>query len=162
MIDIRKAENYFYNYGYSDIIEEAKPFGTHFSSLNVYGNEVIWLDVSNPDKVTQKRYKLKVYCVDAEIGEKDTDLKAVEERIIDSVAAKNREMFGGITDVKKLLNLTCNQLAEWQWLRDDDGKIFHEKHKNGETVYTATLVKYAVVLDSEGNPIDPDIKEIDR
>lgn len=162
MIDIKKAENYFYNYVYADFIEEAKPFGAHFSSLNVWGNEVIWLDVSNPDKVTQKRYKLKGYYVDAEIGKDDTDLKAVEERIIDSLAAKNREMFGGITDVRKLLDLTCNQLAEWQWLQDDDGKIFHEKHKNGETVYTATLVKFAVVLDADGNPIDPDIKEVCR
>lgn len=162
MIDIKKAEDYFYNYGYADIIEEAKPFGAHFSSLNVWGNEVIWLDVSDPDKVTQKRYKLKGYYVDAEIRKEDTDLKAVEERLVDALAAKNREMFGGITDTKKLLDLTCNQLAEWQWLRDDDGKIFCERHKDGDTVYTATLVKFAVVLDSNGNPIDPDINEVIR
>lgn len=162
MIDIKKAEKYFYNNGYTDIIEEAKPFGAHFSSLNVWGNEVIWLNVSDPDKVTQKRYKLKGYYVDAEIGKNDTDLKAVEERLVDALTTKNREMFGGITDREKLLDLTCNQLAEWQWLRDDDGKIFRERHKDGDTVYTATLVKFAVVLDSNGDPIDPDIKEVVR
>lgn len=162
MIDINKAEKYFYNNGYADIIEEAKPFGTHFTSLNVWGNEVIWLDVSNPDKVTQKRYKLKGYYVDAEISKDDSDIKVVEEKLINSLTAKNREMFGGITDREKLLNLTCNQLAEWQWLIDDDGKIFHKKLVNGDTVYVAKLVKYAVVLDADGNPIDPDIKEIER
>ncbi len=162
MIDIKKAEKYFYNDGYADIIEEAKPFGAHFTSLNVWGNEVIWLDISNPEKVTQKRYKLKGYYVDAEIRQDDSDIRTVEERLIDLISAKNREMFGGVTDRERLLDLTCNQLAEWQWLRGDDGKIFHEKHKDGETVYTAKLVKYAVVLDSDGNPIDPDIKEIIR
>ena len=162
MINIKKAERYFYNYGYADIIEEAKPFGAHFSSLNVWGNEVIWLDISDPERVTQKRYKLKVYCVEAEIRKEDIDLRVVEERLVDSLAKKNREMFGGIADTKRLLDSTCNQLAEWQWLRDDDGKIFRKGHKDGDTVYTATLVKYAVVLDSNGNPIDPDIKEVDR
>lgn len=162
MIDIKKAENYFYNYGYADIIEEAKPFGAHFTSLNVWGNEVIWLDVSNPDKVTQKRYKLKRYYVDVEISKNDSDIKTVEENLINSLAAKNYEMFGGITDIGKILNLTCNQLCEWQWLRDDDGKIFHKKLVNGDAVYIAKFAKYAVVLDSKGNPIDPDIKEIGR
>lgn len=162
MIDIKKAEKYFCNNGYVDIIEEAKPFGAHFSSLNVFGNEVIWLDISDSEKVVQKRYKLKGYYVDAEIGKEDTDLKAVEEKLINALAAKNREMFGGITDRGKLLDLTCNQLAEWQWLRDDDEKIFREGRKDGDIVYTATLVKYAVVLDSNGDPIDPDIKEVMR
>ena len=69
-------------------------------------------------------------------------------------------MFGGITDREKLLNLTCNQLCEWRWLEDDGGKIFSETHKNGDVVYIAHLVKYAVVLDADGNPIDPEIKEI--
>lgn len=162
MIDVKKAENYFYNYGYADIIEEARPFGAHFTSLNVFGNEAIWLDVSDSEKVVQKRYKLRGYYVEVEIGKNDTDLKTVEERLVAALAAKNREMFGGITDVRKLLDLTCNQLAEWQWLRDDDGKIFREKRKGEDTVYTATLAKYAVVLDSNGNPIDPDIKKIGR
>lgn len=161
MIDIKKAEKYFINNGYTDIIEESKPFCAHYTSMNVWGNEVIWLDISNPDKVTQKRYKLKGYYVDAEIRESDTDIRAVEEKLINSLNTKNLEMFGGITDREKLLDLTCNQLCEWQWLIGDDGKIFHETHKNGEVVYVASLVKYAVVLDPNGNPIGPDIKEID-
>ncbi len=162
MIDINKAEKYFKNYGYADIIDRAQLLGPKYSAINVWGNEVIWFDVSNPDKVTQKRYKLKGYYVAAEIGEDDADIKAVEERLINSLAAKNREMFGGVTDREKLLNLTCNQLCDWQWLRDDDGKIFHKKLVNWSTIYSAKLVKYAVVLDADGNPIDPDIKEIER
>lgn len=160
MIDIKKAEKYFYNSGYADIINEAKPFGAHFSTRNVWGNEVIWLDVSNPDKVTQKRYKLKRYCVDAEIGKDDADINAIEEKLVNSLTAKNYEMFGGVIDAEKLLDLTCNQPSEWQWLQDENGKIFRETHKNGDVVYTARLVKYAVILDANGNPIDPEIKEI--
>ena len=162
MIDIDKAEKYFYNYGYNDIINEAQLLGAKYSTVNVWGNEVIWLDVSNPDRVTQKRYKLKGYYVDAEICKDDNDIKVVEEKLINSLAVKNREMFGGITDFEKLLNLTCNQLVEWRWLIDDDGKIFHKKLVNGEPIYVAKLAKYAVVLDADGNPIDPDIKEIER
>ena len=162
MIDINKVEKYFYNSGYDDIIEESKPFCAHYTSMNVWGNEVIWLDVSNLERVIQKIYKLKAYKVDVEIGKNDTDIETVKVRIINLLAAKDREMFGGTTDREKLLDLTCNQLGDWFWLRDDDGKIFYETPKNGDIVYTAHLVKYAVVLDANGNPIDPDIKEIRR
>ena len=160
MIDINKAEKYFRNNGYADIIEESKPFCAHYTSMNVWGNEVVWLDISNPERVTQKRYKLKTYKVDVEIGKNESDINAIKEKLVDSLYAKNLEMFGGITDREKLLNLTCNQLCEWRWLEDEDGKIFFETHRNGDIVYTAHLVKYAVVLDTDGNPIDPEIKEI--
>lgn len=162
MMNINEVEKYFRNNGYSDIIEESKPFCAHYTSMNVCGNEVFWLDVSNPEKVTQKRYKLKTYKVDVEIDKNETDINAIKEKFIDSLYAKNLEMFGGITDREKLLNLTCNQLCEWRWLEDDDEKIFRETNRNGDVVYKAHLVKYAVVLDAEGNPIDPDIKEIKR
>lgn len=108
MIDINKAEKYFKNNGYDDIIEESKPFCAYYTSMNVWGNDVAWLDVSNPEKVTQKRYKLKTYKVDVEIGKNETDINVIKEKIIDSLYAKNLEMFGGITDGEKLLNLTCN------------------------------------------------------
>lgn len=162
MIDIDKIEKYFRNNGYADIIEESKPFCTHYTSMNVWGNEVFWLDVSNPEKVIQKRYKLKTYKVDVEIGKNETDINAIKEKLVNSLYAKNLEMFGGITDKEKLLNLTCNQLCEWHWLEDDGGKIFFKTHGNKDVVYAAYLVKYAVVLDTNGNPIDPDIKEIGR
>lgn len=161
MMDIDKVEKYFYNCGYADIIDEAKPFCAHYTSINVWGNRVIWLDISDPEKVIQKRYKLKTYRVDVEIGKNEIDLDMIKEKFVNTLYTKNLEMFGGITDREKLLDLTCNQLCEWQWLIGDDGKIFHETHKNGEVVYVASLVKYAVVLNPNGNPIDPDIKEID-
>ena len=161
MIDIDKAGKYFYSFGYADIIDEAKPFCAHYTSMNVWGNEVIWFDISNPEKVIQKRYKLKTYRVDVEIGKNEIDLDTIKEKFVNTLYTKNLEMFGGITDREKLLDLTCNQLLEWRWLIGDDGKIFRETHKNGEVVYVASLVKYAVVLDTNGNPIDPDIKEID-
>lgn len=162
MIDINKIGNYFKNYGYADLIDESKLFCANYTSMDIWGNEVIWLDISDPEKVVQKRYKLKTYEVDIEIRRDETDINAIKKRIIDSLCAKNLEMFGGITDKEKLLNLTCNQLCEWRWLEDDGGKIFSEIHRNGDVVYTAHLVKYAVVLDADGNPIDPDIKEIKR
>lgn len=161
MINIDKIEKYFRNNGYADIIEGSKPFCAHYTVMNVWGNEVIWLDVSNLERVIQKRYKLKTYKVDVEIDKNKTDITEIKERLVNSLYAKNLEMFGGITDREKLLNLTCNQLCDWRWLENDEGKIFFKTHKNGDVVYTAHLVKYAVVLDADGNPIDPDIKEID-
>lgn len=162
MININEVEKYFKNNGYDDIIEESKPFCANYTSMDVWGNEVIWLDVFNHEMVTQKRYKLKTYKIDAEIGKNETDIDVIKEKFVDSLYAKNLEMFGGITDREKLLNLTCNQLCEWRWLENDEGKIFFKTHKDGEVIYTAHLVKYAVVLDADGNPIDPDIKEIER
>lgn len=162
MIDINRVEKYFKNNGYADIIEEAKPFCAHYTSMNVWGNEVVWLDISNPERVTQKRYKLKTYEVDVEIGKNEIDISAIKEKFVDSLYAKNLEMFGGITDKEKLLNLTCNQLCEWRWIEDEKGKIFRKTYKNGDIVYKACLVKYAVVLDTNGNPIDPEIKEVER
>lgn len=161
MIDIQKIENYFLNHGYEDVIDEANFYGARFSSLNVWGNEVIWLDASNLDAVILKKYKLKGYYVNTQVKDGD-DITAIKERLTNDLIEKNREMFGGVTSFEKLLDLTCNQLAEWRWLVGEDGKIFRETHKDGETIYTATLAKYAVVLDSNGNPVDPDIKEVER
>ena len=162
MIDINEADNYFKNYGYADLIDESKLFCAHHTNMNVWGNEVIWLDVSDLEKVVQKRYKLKTYKVDVEIGRDETDITAIQEKIVDSLYAKNLEIFGGITDREKLLNLTCNQLCAWRWLEDDEGKIFPKTRETGDIVYSAHFVKYAVVLDMDGNPIDPDIKEIQK
>ena len=81
MIDINKAEKYFKNNGYDDIIEESKPFCAYYTSMNVWGNEIAWLDVSNPEKVTQKRYKLKTYKVDVEIGKNETDINAIKKKL---------------------------------------------------------------------------------
>ena len=41
-------------------------------------------------------------------------------------------------------DFTLNQLCDWQWLEDDNGRIL--KQKPGKPVYTATLVKYAELL----------------
>lgn len=161
MININAIEKYFYNQGYEDIIYRSMLFGPNYSTLNVFGNEVVWLDASNLERVILKKYKLKNYYIGVEIKEGD-DIETIKKSLTDELIKKNLEMFGGVTNFEKLHNLTCNQLAEWQWLQDDDGKIFHEGRKDGDIVYTATLVKYAVVLDSNGDPIDPDIKEVMR
>ena len=57
MIDINEADNYFKKYGYADLIDESELFCAHYTNMNVWGNEVIWLDVSDLEKVVQKRYK---------------------------------------------------------------------------------------------------------
>ena len=41
-------------------------------------------------------------------------------------------------------DFSLNQLCDWQWLEDDNGKIL--KQKPGKPIYTATLVKYADLL----------------
>ncbi len=41
-------------------------------------------------------------------------------------------------------DFTLNQLCDWQWLEDDDGRIL--KQVPGKPVYTATLVKYAELI----------------
>jgi hypothetical protein len=37
-----------------------------------------------------------------------------------------------------------NQLCDWEWLEDEDGKILRQV--NGKAAYTATLVKYAELI----------------
>ncbi len=41
-------------------------------------------------------------------------------------------------------DFSLNQLCDWQWLEDDNGRVL--KQKPGKPVYTATLVKYADLL----------------
>ena len=52
------------------------------------------------------------------------------------------------------IKATCHQLCDWQWLIDDDGIILHERRgEDSETMYSAKLAKYAVVVDKEGNEV---------
>ena len=41
-------------------------------------------------------------------------------------------------------DFTLNELCDWQWLTDDDGKVLRQVP--GKPVYTATLVKYAELI----------------
>lgn len=41
-------------------------------------------------------------------------------------------------------DFTLNQLCDWQWLSDDDGKVL--KQISSQPIYTATLVKYAELI----------------
>ena len=41
-------------------------------------------------------------------------------------------------------DFTLNELCDWQWLTDDDGKVLRQVP--GKPVYTATLVKYAELM----------------
>lgn len=163
MTNIDKIKNYFKSYEYiEDIAEASKPFCARYTSVNVWGNEVIWLDESDLVNTVQKEYKLKKYQFYIEIDKDNINIDELKKQFIDNIAAKNLEMFGGITDRRRLFNLTCNQLAEWTWLADENGDMFFKTYKNGKEIYIMYFVKYAVVLDENGNPIDPDIKEIKR
>lgn len=161
MTGINEVENYFRNYECSlDIAEASKFFCARYTSVDVWGNEVIWVDLSNLENVIQKTYKLKKYQIDIEIDKNQIDMDAIKEQVIDGIKTASLEMFSGITDRSKLFTLTCYQLAEWHCLKDEKGSIFFEVYKNGKEFYMVHLVKYAVVLDVDGNPIDPDIKEV--
>lgn len=163
MTKINEVENYFRNYECSlDIAEASKFFCARYTSVDVWGDEVIWINDFNLGDIVQKRYKLKKYQIDIEIDKNQIDMDVIKKQVVDGVKTASLEMFSGITDRSKLFTLTCNQLAEWHCLEDEKGSIFFEVYKDGKEFYIVHLVKYAVVLDIDGNPVDPDIKEIGR
>lgn len=167
MANILRLENFLKNYVFEPAIEKARIDGPLYTSRNIWGNEVICYKHIEGDKWEEEfLYKLHTYHAPVKFTEDEarflTNYSCMDE-LIDIVAQEiriqNIKMFGG----KKFLKLssakkseyTCYQFCDWQWLIDDDGMIIHEKKsENGDVVYSATLVKYAVVVDKSGKEID--------
>lgn len=159
MYNIKEIENYLCNYAYEKIIENSHPFGVNFSTQDVYGNKVRSLNFADLNNVVEKWYKLRPYYTTIEIEYIETDLEKIKNKMIRAVRKETSKMFSGIDKFKEPFRFTCYQLADWQWLKNDDGAILRENFKDGSLIYSATMVKYAVVLDYNGDPLDPNIKE---
>lgn len=162
------TEDFLKNYALGPAIEKALIGGPLYTSRDVLGNEVRYSKHIEGDKWEVVTHKLHNYYAPVEFTEDEvrflTDYYSKDE-LIDMVAREirkqNIKMFGG----EKFLDLpltekneyTCHQLCDWKWLIDDDGMILHEKKsENGETIYSAKLVKFAVVADKDGKEVDKD------
>ena len=163
---ILEVENYLKNFALGPAVEKARIVGLLYTSRDVWGKEVLYTKHIEDDKYEVISHKLHNYYATVEFTEDEvrflTDYYDKDE-LIDMVAQEvrkqNIKMFGG----KDFLDLpltekneyTCHQLCDWMWLIDWDGTILHErKDEGGGTIYSATLAKYAVVVDKNGKEVD--------
>lgn len=150
---------------YSDILQSTAVKCKKISSDNVYGTYCVKIlaEICNDELIVHTyKYKLKTYIAKASF-DKYADYKSVVKQlkkdIKKSIQEQNAIMFGGNTCLRACKNLTLNQLCDWQWL-EDRGCIFTTDPicKNR---YVCRMVKYACVLNENGEPVDKDIiKEI--
>lgn len=161
---ILQMENFLKNYTLGPAVEKVHIDGPLYTSRDVWGAEVRYCKHIEGENWETVSHKLHNYYAPIEFDEDDVWLLSKEELIVKvalEIYKQNIKMFGG----KKFLDLplnekneyTCHQLCDWQWLIDDDGMILHEKKdENGNVVYSATLAKYAVVVDKNGEEVDKD------
>ena len=162
---ILEVENYLKNFALGPAVEKATISGPLYTSKDVWGTEVRFNKHIEDERWEVKSYKLNSYYAKIKFGEDEvrflTDYFNKDE-LIDTVAyeigKQNIKMFGG----EEFLNLplteknkyTCQQLCDWQWLMNEDGTILNETKDQYGFVYTATLAKYALVLDENGEPLN--------
>ena len=142
------------------------PFGTesgYLDTVNVYPKNKVETptpgkDVStlgNNDSGTKVGDTVNVnFTLNTYLNHRDNLI----EEIVDSISKENIKMFGG----QKFLDLpfeeqqhySCQQLCEWRWLPDECGNILRVNEVPGQDPsYSATLVKYAVVLDKNRDEV---------
>lgn len=161
---VLKLEEFLKNYTLDPAIDKARIGGPLYTLRNVWGNEVRYFKHIEGKDWEVVSYKLHNYYATVEFTEDDARLLNTDD-LIDTIAQEirkqNIKMFGG----KKFLDLpiteknkyTCHQLCDWVWLIDEDGMLLHErKKKHRKTIYSATLAKYAVVIDKNGKEVDID------
>lgn len=158
MENIRSLKQYLRHECLDELFLSLTIPGIQYTTRNIFGKYIIWVREDGYGDVTEKRYELKSYYAKICFTENGADRRILKQRIIEEVSKKNREMCGGITDFQKLVSLTCDQLCDWEWLPRENGEICV---KVGDH-YEITLVKYAVVLDENGNPVDTEIKEVKK
>ena len=141
-------------------IEDSKVDGPTYTSANVYGRFVQIIDRYEDGTYVSKAFELKQYTVNVNFT-LNTYLNYRDnliENIVDSISKENIKMFGG----QKFLDLpfeeqqqySCQQLCEWKWLPDECGNILRVNEVPGQDFsYSATLVKYAVVLDKNRDEV---------
>lgn len=158
------------NYTLGPAVEKALVGGPLYTSKDVWGAEVRYCKHIEDENWEVISYKLHNYYAPVEFTEdeilflikrlsKNELVDCVSDMVAREIRKQNIKMFGG----EKFLDLpltekneyTCHQLCDWQWLIDEDGMIIHEKKgENGDVVYSATLAKYAVVVDKNGSEVD--------
>lgn len=158
------VESYLKNFALGPAIEKATIQGPLYTSKDVWGNEVRFNRQVEGDKWEVKSYKLNNYYAKVEFGEDEVrfltdyyDRTALIDMIEQDIYKQNLKMFGG----EEFLNLplaeknkyTCQQLCDWRWLENEDGSILRESETEHGTIYSATLAKYALVLDENGEPL---------
>lgn len=144
----------------SRFIEDSKVGGPTYTSANVYGRFVQIIHRYEDGTYVSKAFELKQYTVNVNFT-LNTYLNYRDnliENIVDSISKENIKMFGG----QKFLDLpfeeqqhySCQQLCEWRWLPDECGNILRVNEVPGQDFsYSATLVKYAVVLDKNRDEV---------
>ena len=135
-------------------IEDSKVGGPTYTSANVYGRFVQIIHRHEDGTYVSKAFELKQYTVNVNftlntyLNHRDNLI----EEIVDSISKENIKMFGG----QKFLDLpfeeqqhySCQQLCEWS------GNILRVNEVPGQDPsYSATLVKYAVVLDKNSDEV---------
>lgn len=141
-------------------IKDSNISGPTYTSANVYGRFVQIIDRYEDGSYVSKAFELKQYTVNVNftlntyLNHRDNLI----EEIVDSMSKENIKMFGG----QKFLDLpfeeqqqySCQQLCEWRWLPDECGNILRVNEVPGQDFsYSATLVKYAVVLDKNRDEV---------
>lgn len=161
---ILKLEEFLTNYTLDPAIYKARIGGPLYTSRDVWGKEARHFKHIEGEDWEVISHELRNYYATVEFTEDDARLLN-PDNLIDTIAQKvrkqNIKMFGG----EKFLDLpitekneyTCHQLCDWMWLIDEDGMLLHERKKrHRKTMYSATLVKYAVVVDKNGKEVDTD------
>ena len=158
-------QDFLKNYALGPAIERALIGGSLYTSRDVWGKEVRYNKHIEGDKWEVVSHKLRNYYAPVEFTENEvrflTDYYD-KDRLINMVAREirkqNIKMFGG----KRFLDLPlaekndyiCHQLCDWYWVENDAGTILNETKDQYGFTYTATLAKYAIVLDENGEPLD--------
>ena len=144
----------------SRFIKDSNVDGPTYTSANVYGRFVQIIDRYEDGTYVSKAFELKQYTVNVSFT-LNTYLNYRDkliENIVDSISKENIKMFGG----QKFLDIpfeeqqqySCQQLCEWKWLPDECGNILRVNEVPGQDYsYSATLVKYAVVLDKNRDEV---------
>lgn len=128
------------------------------------GNEVRFNKQIESDKWEVKSYKLNNYYAEIKFSEDEVrflidyhDKSDLITMVEQEIYKQNVKMFDGEEFLKLPLTernkYTCQQLCDWRWLENEDGSILRERKDEHGLVYTAILVKYALVLDENGGPL---------
>ena len=139
--NIEEIENLLRNVYLTEIVNY--PRYIKQSTNDVWGNYVVRLHKNADDSYSEDRQKLESWYHTITIKD---DTK-IEDIVNDCKAFCQEKDNQGITSFEEGEQYTCHQLCYWQWLINENGKIVTKvKTPQGETVYQATLVKYAKIL----------------
>lgn len=158
------VEDYLKNFALGPAVERATIQGPLYTSKDVWGAEVRFNRHIEGDKWEVKSYKLNSYYAKITFSEDEVrflvdyyDKSALIAMVEQEIYKQNLKMFGGeeflklpLTEKNKYI---CQQLCDWRWLENEDGSILKESKNEYGLTYSATLAKYALVLDETSEPL---------